>query len=155
MIIKDIMSTNIHSLNISITLLDACKMMKEYDIGFIPILFNNECVNVLTDRDIVILLSDDIPLTTKLVDVKTKPLITAYESENIEVAYHRLSENQICRLIILNKENKFVGILSISDLIKIECTNDKTFNLLYNIKKTLINNENCKSNYVKIDDFCL
>lgn len=155
MLIKDLMNKKVFSLKNENTLLDACTMMSKHNIGFIPIVSNSKCISVITDRDIVLLLSNDINLNTTFSNIPKKNVASINEDSKIDEAYELMKKLKISRLVVENDNKNIVGILSASDLVCVEFTDRDSKNLYYEIKQPLTENENLKSNYVKIDDYCL
>jgi CBS domain-containing protein len=45
-------------------------------------------------------------------------IITCYEDETLEIAADHISENDIRRLVVLDRKEKLVGVVSLVDMIK-------------------------------------
>ena len=52
--LENVMTRKIIYGNSSDTIYDISKKMKEYDIGFLPIIDDNKIIGIITDRDIVV-----------------------------------------------------------------------------------------------------
>ena len=52
--VKDIMSKDIASLSSNDSIERAAQLMKQYDVGSIPVCDNKEVVGIVTDRDITL-----------------------------------------------------------------------------------------------------
>lgn len=147
------MIKDIKALSETDTLEDACKMMRQYNIGIVPVLKNNICVNLMTDRDIVLLLSKEF-VNKKLYDLNAKNVITVNQNDSILKVYELMSYYQIKRVIVNNDIGRMVGIISLSDII-LTCRDFRSLETVLEIKKRLVNNSSCPSNDVKVDDFPL
>ena len=99
--------------NSSDTIYDISKKMKEYDIGFLPIIDDNKIIGIITDRDIVV--NNLYNETEHIKDLIHKNVITISKDDTIVDAATMMKKNKIKRLIVTDK-NKVVGIVSLSDL---------------------------------------
>lgn len=145
--IENIMTKNIISCKSDSTIYDIAKLMKRYNIGFIPII-DNDLKGVITDRDIVIkcLYNNDININSYIND----NVICIDYNKNISSALNLMSKYKIKRLIV-TKEKEIVGILSLSDILNYS-NNNKTIDVLKNIYEL---KDNKLNNNSKIDDFYL
>lgn len=143
--IDKIMSKNVIVLDENTNIIKIAKTMKENDIGIIPISRNKKIIGVLTDRDIVtkVLANND----EKIKNYITKKIVKINVDSDINEALEIMKKNKIKRLLV-EKNNKLVGILSISDLLYYQ--NEKileTFKNIYTIDK------NSDEYHVEIDEF--
>ena len=116
--IKDIMTPNVECVWPDDTLQEAALKMKEMEIGPLPVCDRNHVVGMLTDRDIVIrcvALGHD-PQSAKVSDVMTREVICCYEDEEVEVAERLMQTRQVRRILVVNRNARLVGILSLGDL---------------------------------------
>ncbi|WP_019990341.1 IMP dehydrogenase [Rudanella lutea] len=98
------------------TLADAHRYMREFKIGGIPVVDEqNVLVGILTNRDLRFQRDMSRPAT----DVMTKEnLITAREGITLEEAENILQEYRIEKLPIVNAEYKLVGLITYKDILK-------------------------------------
>ncbi len=148
--INEIMSRDIIYGNINDSIKDISKLMKEKNIGFIPIKDKDKFVGVITDRDICLAVVD-----IKSIDDKVKPYITSNIeavdiSANIDEALKIMSNKKIKRLLVKEKDS-IVGILSLSDIL--EFTNNP--NILSTYKSIFYIGDNTSSLESEIDEFYL
>jgi CBS domain-containing protein len=117
--VADVMSRNIEIITPDISLMDAANKMKKLDCGFLPIGENDRLVGMITDRDITIRAIADgkNPKKTTVRDAMTEDVKYCFESDDIKNAGKIMSENQIRRLVVLNKDKRAVGVCSIGDLV--------------------------------------
>ena len=97
---------------------DALKIMKEFNIGGIPVVnADNRLVGILTNRDLRFEKNPGKPI----VDVMTKEnLITTDEFIDFENAEEILQEHKIEKLPVVDSENRLVGLITYRDIIKIK-----------------------------------
>lgn len=145
--IKDIMSKKIISCKSNSTIYDVSKLMRRYNVGFIPVV-DNDLIGVITDRDIVVkcLYNNDDTIKSYISD----NIISIDEDDNIDNALKLMKDNKIKRLIV-TKEKEIVGILSLSDLLN----NSNNINIIDTIKSIYeIKNNNFNDN-PEVDEFYL
>lgn len=135
--IKEIMTKSIIYADINNTIDDVANLMKTYDIGFIPIKDNGQFIGVITDRDIVIkAINNNDKLDQPIKEFITSNIISIDISKNLEDAVKLMSDYQIRRLMVKNKD-KFVGIISLSDILSIK----HDFDILKYISKIFMPND--------------
>ena len=127
------MNKNVITVKKEVTILDVMRLMREKEIGFIIIEEDNEAVGVITDRDIVLSLSRELSVTTPINKIMKKYVITASEETELEKATDIMSYMQIRRLVVVNNENKIVGILSTTDLLSNPLTENLALDTLIEI----------------------
>lgn len=97
---------------------ELARMMRDEDIGSIPIGENDRLVGMVTDRDIVCKgLADgkDVDSLTAR-DVMSGPIIYCRAEEEIDDAVRIMEEHEIRRLPVINEEKRMVGMLSMGDI---------------------------------------
>lgn len=99
--------------DINDTIYDISKKMKEYDIGFVPIIDNKKMVGIITDRDIVV--NNIYSETNDIKDLIHKNIITVDKNKNINDAALIMKKNKVKRLVVTD-DKKIVGIISLSDI---------------------------------------
>jgi len=94
------------------------QMMKNLDIGCLPVGKNDRLVGMVTDRDIacrgVAAFSDPSKLTAQ--NVMSKGIVYCKAEEELEDALHIMEEKKIRRLPVINDQKRMVGMLSIGDI---------------------------------------
>lgn len=146
---KDIMTSSMIVVDKNRDIFDIAKIMKENDIGFIPISDRQKIIGVITDRDIVVkvLANKD----TKINNYISKDIITCNVEDNIDTILTIMAKNKVKRLLVVD-DKKVVGIISLSDILNINCSNqDKIISIqsIWSISK------NDQSHNLEIDEFYL
>jgi CBS domain-containing protein len=118
MLLREVMTKGVECVGPDDSLLAAARKMRDLDVGPIPVCDNDRLAGVLTDRDIAIraVAEGKHPATCKVRDVMTPDVVYCYEDEPVEDAERVMGEKQIRRLLVLNRDNRLVGIVSLGDL---------------------------------------
>ncbi len=117
MIIREIMTTDIASAELDTTLEEVAQMMKDEDVGAIPVVDEDELVGIVTDRDIVIrcIAEGKDPAETHVEDVLTEELHTIHPDADAAEAARLMAEKQIRRLPVV-EDGELLGVISIGDI---------------------------------------
>lgn len=96
------------------------RLMEEQHISGVPITddgkTNGKVVGILTRRDMVFLTDDDVPVH----EVMTKDrLVTAPPNTTLEEAEQVLNKNKVEKLLLVEGENKLVGLITMRDVSKL------------------------------------
>ncbi|MEO5373591.1 MAG: CBS domain-containing protein [Alphaproteobacteria bacterium] len=118
--VREFMTKDIQLVDPETLLKDAALKMREADTGFLPVGENDRLIGTITDRDIAIRAIADgkDPCKAKVRDAMTDELYYCYEDQPAEEAAAIMSEHQIRRLPILNRQKRLVGVVSLGDLSK-------------------------------------
>jgi CBS domain-containing protein/sporulation protein YlmC with PRC-barrel domain len=116
--IKAIMTREVEVVHPEGTLREAAQKMATLDVGPLPVCKGDEIVGMLTDRDITVRATAEgrDPKTTKVYEVMTPEIVFAYEDEDVSDAAQLMAEHQIRRLVVLDRDKRLVGIVSLGDL---------------------------------------
>ena len=98
------------------SLKEAIHQMHQNTDGSVVLLKNDFAVAILTESDIVNTLGEKTDLEKKAYDFATSSVITANENRPIEFAFSFISEHNIRRVVLVNNEQKFTGIVLQEDL---------------------------------------
>lgn len=115
--VKDVMSKDPHFVKPDVTLRDAAQVMRDHDVGCLPVGEHDRLTGMLTDRDIAVraVAEGRNPDTTKVSDVMSPGIRYCFEDETLDEAAKRLESSKIRRLVVLNRDKRLTGILSVSD----------------------------------------
>jgi IMP dehydrogenase len=94
---------------------DALKIMKKYHISGVPVTVDGFLVGILTNRDLRFIEDLDIHVS----EVMTKEnLVTVDEGIGIEKSKTLLHKHRIEKLLVVDKENRLKGLITIKDIQK-------------------------------------
>lgn len=134
--VKDIMTKNVASLNPEDTVEHAAQLMKEYNIGSLPVCNEEKVIGIITDRDIAIRSSAEGENVQKQTvrDIMTSNPVTIKSDIDVEDAARIMSERQIRRLPVVESSN-LVGMLSLGDVSVESGSNETAGEALSNISE--------------------
>ena len=115
--VSEIMTKDVISLSVDDTTEHAAQLMKEHNIGAIPVDREEKVVGIVTDRDIVLrcIAENKNTKTQKVREIMTSNPVVGEVNMNVDDAARIMSERQIRRLPIV-ESNKLVGMVSLGDL---------------------------------------
>jgi CBS domain-containing protein len=116
--VSEVMSEQVECVSPDDTLQDAALKMRDLGVGPLPVCENRSVVGMVTDRDITIravALGRD-PKTTKVSEVMSGEIVCCYDDQELEVAAHLMQTQQIRRVLVLDRDKRLVGIVSLGDL---------------------------------------
>jgi CBS domain-containing protein len=117
--VKDVMTKGAECVRPANSLVEAAQKMKNLDVGPLPVCGDNDrLVGMITDRDITVRAVAEAcdPRTTTVKDVMTPDVVYCFEDQDVEEAARLMKEHQIRRLVVLNRDKRLVGIVSLGDL---------------------------------------
>lgn len=131
--VSEVMTTKVISIKKDDTILNAMKVMKEKDVGFLIVEENKKALGVITDRDIVLALAKEISTNTNISKIMKKYVITVNLNEEISNASDVMGYMQVHRLVVTNDTDEIVGILSLTDLARHPLTEEVALETLIEI----------------------
>jgi len=118
-LVNDIMKKNVISIDSSMTVRDAAKMMDDASIGAIVVIENGIAIGIITERDVTRrIVAKGKPLTTNVKEVMSSPLIVVNPDDSVWEAAQLMKTRKIHRLPAV-KNNRLVGMLTTSDIVRL------------------------------------
>jgi len=116
-LVKDVMSKSLISVNSSTTAFQIAKMMEQAGIGAILVKENDNLVGIVTDRDFATkIAANNLSLDTAAEKIMSSPLVTINYDESISAAAERMVSKKIRKLAVTNN-GKIVGLITSTDLV--------------------------------------
>ncbi|MBM7646845.1 CBS domain-containing protein [Scopulibacillus daqui] len=111
-----IMHRNVISVSPQQSIKEAAELMKQNNVGSLPVVENGQLKGMLTDRDITLRSSADGNLNKTVAECMTsKNLVTGTSNMDVHEAAEMMSQHKIRRLPVV-ENNQMVGMISIGDL---------------------------------------
>jgi len=96
---------------------EVMNLMEQYHISGVPVTKGDQLVGIVTNRD----LRFETDLTKKVSDVMTKEnLVTVSEGISLEESKKLLHEHRIEKLLVVDKNGRLTGLITIKDIEKIK-----------------------------------
>ena len=116
-LVKDIMTKAIISVNPTTTSAQIAKMMEQGGIGAVLVKENENLVGIITDRDFATkIAANNLPFDTPVEKIMSSPLITINSNEPISTAAEMMSSKKIRKLAV-SENDKIVGLITSTDLV--------------------------------------
>ena len=117
MLIKEIMTKKVISIDYDKTVFDASNMYKKFKVGSLIVIRNGECVGIVTERNIIerTICEKKDPLITKIEEIMTSDPITIHPLETIDKALKIMMEFNIKKLPVVS-EVGVIGIITVTDI---------------------------------------
>jgi CBS domain-containing protein len=116
--VKEIMTAHARCVAPDNTLVEAAGLMRQLDVGALPVCEYDRLAGMVTDRDIVLRgVADALESATATVSQVMSPgAFFVFADQEIEEAARIMEEKQVRRLPVLNREKKMIGIVSLGDM---------------------------------------
>ena len=115
--VKDAMTSNVKTATPSQSLTDAAKLMKQEDVGSVPIVDGVRLVGMVTDRDIVIrgIADGSDPHAVKVGDIASRDVVTVRPDDDLDEALRLMAQHQVRRLPVVD-DGQLVGVVATADV---------------------------------------
>ncbi len=116
--LKDLMSADVKIIGPDVSIREAASQMRDGDFGMMPVGDDKGgLIGTISDRDITIrAVAHGLDAETKVRDVMTKGVASAFDTDSVEDAVKIMSDRQIRRLPVMDQNRKLVGIVALGDL---------------------------------------
>jgi CBS domain-containing protein len=133
--VSDVMTPNPRTVQLSDTIEDAAKIMRDEDTGAVPVIEDDRVVGMITDRDIVIRAVADGDFECTIDDIVSDDVVCATPEMTTAEAADLMSEHQIRRLPVVDDDERLIGIVSLGDIAVKEGRDARTGDTLENISE--------------------
>jgi len=116
--LKDIMTRDVIAVSSDTSIFEAAQMMKEKNIGAIPVCQENMNVDgIITDRDIVlrVVCAEKDPKMVKCKEIMTDKLVVGKTDMEVDSALDLMGDVQVRRLPVV-ENGKLVGFVALGDM---------------------------------------
>jgi CBS domain-containing protein len=125
--VQDLMTSNPKTIESGSPVVEAAKIMRDENVGIVPIVDGDRLVGTITDRDIavkVVAESKDVRSTT-VGQVASRDLVTVDPQQDLDEALRLMAQHQVRRLPVVEEDGRLVGILAQADVAR-EATPEQT-----------------------------
>ena len=116
--VSEVMTPNVERVPPNTSVRKAGMQMREHDIGAIPVYEDDRLIGMVTDRDIAIrvVAEGKDPDDMSVREAMSSGIAYCFDDQDIREAGKQMREKSVRRLIVLNREKRLVGIVSLGDL---------------------------------------
>jgi CBS domain-containing protein len=116
--VKDAMTTDLVTAAPDMTVTRAAQMMRDSDIGWLPVVHDGNVLGVVTDRDIITRAGcgDRDPGSTTVKDVMSTDVAWCRSDDSLDEAERIMTQRTVRRLLVTDEHDRPAGVLSIGDL---------------------------------------
>lgn len=117
LLVRHVMTENPQTAGADLNAFDAAGLMRQLDVGVMPIVDGQTFVGLVTDRDLVlrVLAERQDPGQVRLGDIATRSPVTVSPDTKLSEARDLMAEHKVRRLPVM-KRDQLVGIISIGDI---------------------------------------
>jgi len=124
--VSEIMNKDLSTASINDSIKSVAQLMRQEDIGAVPVIDNDQAIGIITDRDIVInCVAQGSSLDQPISEAMTKDVLCVRENDDVEEASRLMKNRQVSRVVVINESKKPVGMLSLHDLTKFHDDSEK------------------------------
>ena len=116
--VKDVMIQDVVTIDAGATLLQAAEMMRDANVGMLPVMEGDVLRGIVTDRDLVIraMTRDVRPSEAFVGDCLTEPPRCAEPDWSLDEAMEEMARQQVGRLPIVDAAGRVLGVVTLSSL---------------------------------------
>lgn len=97
---------------------DAITKMHGKGIGSLLVVNSDEIAGIITERDLVRVISDHVPLSTLLEEIMSKPVVTVGIDDSVHSIVEIMNKKRIRRVLVLDVGGEPVGVIGNRDIIR-------------------------------------
>ena len=114
--LTDLMSRDVKVISPDMSIREAAIEMRKGDFGMLPVGEKDRLIGAITDRDIAIrAVAQDKDGNTKVRDVMSEGIAWIFDDESVEDAAKMMSQRQVRRLPVVDRNKRLVGIVALGD----------------------------------------
>lgn len=116
--IRDIMTADPRSVRSGASVIEAARVMRDEDVGIVPVVDGDLLVATVTDRDIAlrVVAEGRDPESTMVETIASRELVTIDPQQNLDEALRLMARHQVRRLPVVEEDGKLVGIVAQADV---------------------------------------
>jgi CBS domain-containing protein len=134
--VQDVMTNNPTSVVADNPVVEAARIMKEKDVGIVPVVEGGRLVGTVTDRDIAVrvVAEGKDPQSVRVREIASTDVITVDPQQNLDEALRLMASHQVRRLPVVEEGGKLVGIVAQADVAR-EANDKQTGELVEEISQ--------------------
>lgn len=116
--LREVMTSQVEVISPGASVFEAAEKMDSLDIGALPVCEGEKLRGLVTDRDVAVrVVAKGLnPMQVRVGEVMNSPIIYAYDDAECDEAARLMEANQVRRLVVVNRQKRLVGMVSLGDL---------------------------------------
>jgi CBS domain-containing protein len=134
--IRGVMTADPRSLESGSNAVEAARLMRDVNVGIIPVVEGDKLIGTVTDRDIAVrvVAEGKDPAKTTLGEIASRELVTLDPDQDLDEALRLMAHHQVRRLPVVEEDGKLVGIVAQKDVAQ-HATYEQTGDVVEDISK--------------------
>jgi CBS domain-containing protein len=134
--VRELMSSNPRSVSSESSVADVARVMRDEDVGLIPIVDGDRLIGTVTDRDVTIrvVAEQKDPQSVQVREIASTDLVTIDPQQDLDEALRLMAQHQVRRLPVVEEDGRLVGIVAQADVAR-ESDDTRTGELVEQISK--------------------
>jgi CBS domain-containing protein len=118
MLVTELMTQFAHTVESSMAMSEAAELMRDHNVGLLPVLEGERLTGMLTDRDLVVrgLAEGKDPELTTIREIMTPRVATVFDDQDLDDAIQVMRDNRVRRVAVISHDRRLLGVLSEADL---------------------------------------
>ena len=114
---REIMTKNVRTASPEMSVRDAAALMREGDMGAVPVVDAGKLIGIVTDRDIVVrVVAEGKHSATLVTEAMTRDLFTVTPDDFVFEAVRLMGDKQVRRVPVINEAGELAGIIAMADV---------------------------------------
>lgn len=114
---SEIMTKNVRTATRETSLREVAAIMRDGDMGAVPVVDEGKMIGIVTDRDIVVrAVSEGKNADSPVGETMTSELFTVGPDDYVFEAVRLMGDKQVRRIPVINKDGSLAGIIAMADV---------------------------------------
>ena len=114
---SEIMTKSVRTATREMSLRDVAAMMRDGDMGAVPVVDDGRLIGIVTDRDIVVrAVAEGKTADTPIGEVMTTELFTVAPDDFVFEAIRLMGDKQVRRIPVVSEDGSLAGIIAMADV---------------------------------------
>lgn len=116
--VNEVMIRDVVTIDASGTLLEAAEIMRDANVGMLPVMDEDVLRGIVTDRDLVVraMTRDVRPSEVRVSECLSEPPRCAEPDWTVDEAMEEMARRQVGRLPIVDASGRVIGVVTLSSL---------------------------------------
>ena len=114
---RDIMTKDVKTATRADTLQTVARLMRDGDMGSVPVVEDGKLVGIVTDRDLVVRsIADGKDASTSIAEAMTTDIFSVKPDDFAFEAIRLMGDKQVRRIPVVDNEGRLAGIIAMADI---------------------------------------